>query len=128
MDTVIADDTPYDILLGLPWIRHVNGNLYLREGEFVAEVYDPQNYHHKLEVPVSVHHSSLPCHAHSAPVNLFLSVPSLKVGLGEFSSRIIQSTPAFTNPVFVTRKYKPVARKVRPVPATIPKKQRSLEG
>jgi transposase InsO family protein len=120
VDAVIAEDSPYDVLLGLPWIKHVNGALFIRNGEFVAEICNPQNYHHKLEVTVT-QHRQLPCHAHSAPVNLFLkNPPVLSIGTGEFSLRIIQSTYPFDSPSFITRKYKKVEHKVRPVPTTTP--------
>lgn len=45
VDAVIAEDTPYDVLLGLPWIKHVNWSLFLRNGKFVAEICDPTDYH-----------------------------------------------------------------------------------
>jgi transposase InsO family protein len=126
VDAVIAEDAPYDILLGLPWIKHVNGALLIKNGEFVAEICDPSNYHHKLEVAVSQHRSP-PCHAHSAPVHLFLSVrPILSVGLGEFSARLIQSTHSNLLPGYAVKRYKKVENKVRPVATTTPHEARVI--
>jgi hypothetical protein len=126
VDAVIAEDAPYDILLGLPWIKHVNGALLIKNGEFVAEICNPANYHHKLEIAVSQHRAP-PCHAHSAPVNLFLSAhPVLSVGLGEFSARLIYDTHGILHPSFATKKYKKVENKVRPVATTTPDEARVI--
>jgi hypothetical protein len=120
VDAVIAEDAPYDILLGLPWIKHVNGALLIKNGEFVAEICDPSNYHHRLEVPVSQHRAP-DCHKHSAPVNLFMATkPILSIGLGEFSAHLIQETYGKLLPSYAVRKYKRVENKVRPVATTTP--------
>jgi hypothetical protein len=124
VDAVITENAPYDVLLGLPWIKHVNGALLIREGEFVAEICEPSNYHHKLEVPVTQHRAP-PCHVHSAPVHLLIPhTPNVSVGLGEFSARLAESTREVSLPGFATKKYKRVDQKVRPVATTTPEHAR----
>jgi hypothetical protein len=126
VDAVIAENSPYDLLLGLPWIKHVNGALLIRNGEFVAEICEPSNYHHKLEVVVSKRRQ-LPCHEHSAPVNLFLQAkPTLSIGLGEFSARLTESTRESSGTSFITRRYKKVENKVRPIATTTPDEARVI--
>jgi hypothetical protein len=126
VDAVIAEDSPYDILLGLPWIKHVNGALLIRNGEFVAEVCEPSNYHHKLQVTVSSHQAPL-CHEHSAPVHMLLPVrPVLSVRLGELSARIIRQSHSLLHPSYISKKYKKVENKVRLVATTTPDNARVL--
>jgi hypothetical protein len=114
----IVDDAPYALLLGLPWIQYVRGCMFLNsEDTWIASIVDPLDRTHEVEMVTHPHGAGLHHRHLSSYVNTFQSAFDL---VGETLVAKVEGMKAYGS----KKKYKPVAKKVRPVPTSLPEEFR----
>ena len=114
---VVDDNAPYDILLGRPF--QVVGQIDTKDAGETLIIHDPYKPHHRIHVPTRPH--IMPCrHQHPSHYITLSGRTIVNLTASKGAKREKNNGLQGGAEVLVTKRYKPVGHRVRPVPTTLP--------